>query len=66
MDIKTVISTLNDPAKMRRVNLTLTAAALTLGVRRYARERTVWNLLPLVRIGIAAVEVFKPGKDETE
>lgn len=63
MDIKTAVKTLNDPAKMRRFNLTVTTVAFTLQARRYARERTIWNLLPLVRIGIAAAEVaFRPAK----
>lgn len=67
MDLKTTAKNLNDPARYRPLNLSLNAAILAMCANKYRKERTVWNLLPLVRGAILMVEVaFRPGKDNIE
>jgi hypothetical protein len=42
-------------------------AILAYVANRYRKERTVWNLLPIVRASIFMVEVaFRPVKDNGE
>ena len=61
MDVKTTVKTLNDSPKLRAVNLTLSLVAVGFLANKYRKERTVWNLLPIVRAGILVTEIaFKP------
>lgn len=63
MDLRTAIRNANDPGKYRALNTTLSAALFAVYARKFAKERTLWNTLPLIRSGVAVVEAaFKPGK----
>jgi hypothetical protein len=65
MSVKTVLKNFDnsDPAKYRGFNVAVATLGFALQARRYARERTVWNLLPLISLGLSGVNAaFRPGK----